>query len=112
MYTRCDGERTNCSNLKGLKKHENMLIIRKGKNEIEELRVGSYLVQTTPKIVHRISQNQLMKIKGENTSRAPKIPSLNEMVKMRGKNYFYVTIHVIQVKYWCLTHFSSMYLHF
>jgi len=40
-----------------------------------------------------------VKIEGENTFRAPKIPNLNEMVKMRGKNYFYVTIHVIQEKY-------------
>ena len=61
-----------------------MLKIRKGKNAIEELRVSSYLVQTAPKIVHRISQNHLVKIKRENTSKAPKIPNLNEMVKMRG----------------------------
>jgi len=41
-----------------------------------------------------------MRIEGENTSKAPTIPNLNEMVKMRGKNYYYVTIHIIQVRYW------------
>jgi len=89
-----------------------MLRIRKGKNAIEELRVSSFLVQTVPKIVHQISENQRIKIEGENTSRAPTIPNLNEMVKMRGKITFYVTIHVIQVRCWFLTHFSSKYLHF
>ena len=88
-----------------------MLKIRKGKNAIEELKVSSYLVQMVLKIVHRIPWNQLVKIKGENTSRAPKIPNLNEMVKMRGKNYFYVTIRIVRVKYGCLTQFSSMYSH-
>jgi len=75
----------NCSNPRGPEEQENMLRIRKGKNAIEELGVNAYLVQMAPKIVHRISWNQLVKIEGENTSKAPNIPNLNEMVKMRGK---------------------------
>ena len=67
---------------------ESLLKIRKGWNEIEELRVSSYLVLTTWRIVHQIFRNQLMKFEGENTSRAPKTPNLNEMVKMRGKTAF------------------------
>jgi len=101
----CDGERTNFSNPRGPEEQEIMLKIRKGKNSIEELRVSSYLVLMASKIVHRISWNQLVKIKGENSSRAPRIPNLNEMVKMRGKNYFYVTICVVQEKYCCLNSF-------
>ena len=62
-----------CSNPKGPEKQENMLRIQKGKNAIKELKFSSYLVQTALKIVHKISQNQLVKIKGENTSRAPTI---------------------------------------
>jgi hypothetical protein len=37
----------------------------KGNHESEGLRFSSYLVQTAPKIVHRISRNQLVKIKEE-----------------------------------------------
>jgi len=44
MYSRCDGEKANCSNPKGPEEQENMCRIRKGKNAIEELRVSSYLV--------------------------------------------------------------------
>jgi len=39
--------------------------MQNGKDEMKELRVSSYLVQTAPKIVHRISWNQLMKIERE-----------------------------------------------
>jgi len=81
MYTRCEGGRRKCSNPRGQEKQENMLKIQKGKNVIEELRFSSYPVQTAPKIVHRISSNQLMKIKGENTSRAPTVTTPKEMVK-------------------------------
>jgi len=55
--------------------------MKNGKDEMKELRFSSYLVQTAPKIVHRISWNQLMKIKGESTSKAPTSQSSNEMVK-------------------------------
>jgi hypothetical protein len=81
-YTRgCDDGRTNFFNPRGSEKQENMLRMQKGKNEMKELRFSSYLVQTAPRIVHRISRNQLMKIKGENTSKAPTNQSSNEMVK-------------------------------
>jgi len=53
------------SNPRGSEKPEIMLKIQNGKDEMKELRFSSYLVQTAPKIVHRISWNQLMKIKGE-----------------------------------------------
>jgi hypothetical protein len=78
---RCDGARASFSNPRGSEKPENMLRIQKGKNETEELRFSSYLVQTAPRIVHRISRNQLVKIKGESTSKAPTNQSSNEMVK-------------------------------
>jgi len=42
-----------------------MLKIGKEGDETEELRFSSYLVQMAPRIIHRISWNQLMKIKGE-----------------------------------------------
>jgi len=58
-----------------------MLRIQKGKNATEELRISSYLVQTVLKIIHRISQNQLVKIQGENTFRAPTVTTQNEMEK-------------------------------
>jgi len=78
---RCDGAKVNFSNPRGSEKPGNMLRIQKGKNETEELKFSSYLVQTAPRIVHRISQNQLVKIKGESTSRAPTNQCSNEMVK-------------------------------
>jgi len=58
-----------------------MLKIQKGRNATEELRFSSYLVQTASRIVHRISWNQLVKIRGKNTSKAPTNPSSNELVK-------------------------------
>jgi len=56
----------------GPRKMEKLAQIKKICNENEELRVSSYLVLTVWRIVHRISQNQLMKFEGENYSRAPK----------------------------------------
>jgi len=58
-----------------------MLKIQKGKDETEGLRFSSYLVQMVPRIIHRISQDQLVKIKGESTSKAPTNQTSNEMVK-------------------------------
>jgi len=55
--------------------------MQNGKDEMKELGVSSYLVQTAPKIIHRISWNQRMKIERENTSKAPTDQSSNEMVK-------------------------------
>jgi len=57
MQTRCDGWRMNSLNLKGLEAGKNLLKIRKGWNENEELRVSSYLVLTAQRIVHQISRN-------------------------------------------------------
>lgn len=48
---------------------------------MKELRFSSYLVQTVLRIVHRISQNQLVKIEGEKHLQSSKKPSSNEMVK-------------------------------
>jgi len=42
--------------------------MQKKKDEMKEQGISSYLVQTAPKIVRRISRNQLVKIWGENTS--------------------------------------------
>jgi len=55
--------------------------MQNGKDEMKELGVSSYLVQTALKIIHRISRNQLMKIERGNTSKAPTDQSSNEMVK-------------------------------
>ena len=60
----CDGARESFSNPRGLEKPEIRLRMQNGKDEMKELRFSSYLVQTAPKIVHRSSRNQLMKIKG------------------------------------------------
>jgi len=51
-----------------------MLRIEKGKDETEELRFSSYLVQTAPRIIRRISRNQLVKIKGEKHLQSSKEP--------------------------------------
>ena len=94
------------SNPRGSEKLENRHRMKNGKDEMKELRFSSYLVQTAPKIVHRISWNQLMKIKGESTSKAPTSQSSNEMVKWEVKtllNYFYV----LRVKYYCPNSFSK-----
>ena len=112
MQARCDGGRTNSSNPKGPKTRKKLLKIRKGWNEKEELRDRSYLVLMAWRIVHQIFQNQLMKFEGENHSRAPKSQIQTEMVKMRGKTTFYVTIHVLQVKCQFLIHFFGMYMYF
>ena len=68
-----------------------MLEIQKGKNAIEELKFSSYLVHMAPKIIHIISQNQLVKIKGENTSRAPTVTTPNEMVKWGVKKKLFLS---------------------
>jgi len=65
-----------------------MHIMKKKRNEMKELGVSSYLVQTAPKIVHRISWNQLVKIGMESTSKAPTVKSSNENGKMKGKEHF------------------------
>ena len=39
--------------------------IKKGRNATEGLKFSSYLVQTVLRIIHKISQNHLVKIKGE-----------------------------------------------
>ena len=59
-----NGARAIFSNPKGSEKPEISLRMQNGKDEMKELRFSSYLVQTAPKIVHRISRNQLVKIKG------------------------------------------------
>jgi hypothetical protein len=52
-------------NPRGSERLENRHKTEKGNHEKKELGFSSYLVQTAPKIVHRISRNQLVKIKGE-----------------------------------------------
>ena len=86
---------------------ENMLKIRKGKNAIEELRFSPYLVQTAPKIIYKISQNQLMKIEGEKHLQSSNNPKFEWNGKMRSKNYFYVIAHIIQVRNYFFTHFQA-----
>jgi len=58
-----------------------MLRIEKGKDETEEHKFSSYLIQTVPRIVCKISRNELVKIRGESTSKAPTSQCSNEMVK-------------------------------
>lgn len=66
---------------------------------MKELGISSYLVQTAPKIVHRISRNQLVKIGRENTSKAPTVKSSNENGKMKGKRALLIYLHIFRVKY-------------
>ena len=67
----CDGAKVSCSNPRGSAEQGNKLRIQKEKNAIEEHKFSSYLVQVASGIFHKISQNQLVKIGGESTSRAP-----------------------------------------
>jgi hypothetical protein len=55
--------------------------LKKETMKLKSSRFSSYLVQTAPKIVHRISRNQLVKIKGERHLQSSNKPNSNEMVK-------------------------------
>lgn len=47
----------NSSNPRGIEEWENLLKIKKGWNENEELKVSSYMILMAWRIVHQISQN-------------------------------------------------------
>jgi hypothetical protein len=64
-WTTCADGRAPWQNHRGSWEQENRHRMEKGNHEKKELEFSSYLVQTAPKIVRRISRNQLVKIKGE-----------------------------------------------
>ena len=84
----------------------------KGNHESEGLRFSSYLVQTAPKIVHRISRNQLVKIKEEEAPPELQQAKCKWNGKWEVKIPFYDFLHRLKLKIRVIYSFSCNYYPF